>query len=94
MSLYSGVYRVTPRNVTDIANKNTGDPTGDIGFYLSRKSLVVECRDDITNQRCFLARDNIFAQSVVEVDGNFGGYRNKARDCQRPLFCTIHRYSM
>jgi hypothetical protein len=68
------LYRVTPRNVTDIANKNTGDPPGDIGFYLSRKSLVVECRDDPTNQRCFLAGDNIFAQFVVEVDGNYGGY--------------------
>lgn len=28
------VYRVTPRNITDLCNKNTADPAGDYGFYL------------------------------------------------------------
>ena len=81
------LYRVTPRNVTGIENKNTGDPAGDIGFYLSRKSLVVECREDPTNERCFLAGDNIFAQFVVEFDGQFG---------KRSAFCyesCIFRFS-
>jgi hypothetical protein len=68
------LYRVTPRNVTDISNKDTGDPRGDIGFYLSRKSLVKECRGNPHDRRCFLAGDNIFAQFVIEFDGAYGGY--------------------
>lgn len=69
------LYRVTPRNVTDIANKNTGDPPGDIGFYLSRMQLVQQCARDPNSRGCFLAGDNVFAEFTVEVDGRFGPYQ-------------------
>jgi|EP01044_Picomonas_judraskeda_P020115 hypothetical protein len=69
------LYRVTPRNVTDLANKNTGDPPGDIGFYLSRMELVQQCARDPNSRGCFLAGDNVFAEFLVEVDGRFGPYQ-------------------
>jgi hypothetical protein len=68
------LYRMTPINVTDAANKDLGDAPGDIGFFLSRRTLRTECALDPTNQRCFLAHQNIYASFDVEVDGQYGPY--------------------
>ena len=34
------IFRITPRNVTGIQNKDTGDAPGDVGFMLSKKNLT------------------------------------------------------
>ena len=66
------IYRLTPRNVTDLVDHDTGDPPGDIGFFLSEKSLHAECLRDPNNIACFLAGDNVYGSWIVEVDGKFG----------------------
>ena len=66
------LYRLTPRNVTDLVDHDTGDPPGDIGFFLSEKSLHAECLRDPDNIACFLAGDNVYGSWIVEVDGKFG----------------------
>ena len=68
------VFRITPTNVTGIQNKDTGDPSGDITFLLSRKYLAQECARDPTAFGCFLDGDNIYGKFEVEVDGQFGPY--------------------
>ena len=37
------IYRLTPGNVTDVVNKDTGDPGGDMGFYLGRLRSLWDC---------------------------------------------------
>ena len=66
------LYRITPQHVLGIANRNTGDPPGDVGFFLSRKTLAAECEKDPSNIRCFLAGIDIFGKFEVEMDGEFG----------------------
>ena len=66
------LYRITPQHVLGIANRNTGDPPGDVGFFLSRKTLAAECAKDPNNIRCFLNGINIFGKFEVEMDGGFG----------------------
>lgn len=68
------LYRMTPHNVTDAANKDLADIPGDIGFFLSRKMLRLQCARDPRNQRCFLAHNDSYASFEVEVDGRFGPY--------------------
>jgi hypothetical protein len=68
------LYRITPQHVLGIANRNTGDPPGDVGFFLSRKTLAAECARDPTNIRCFLDGINIYGKFEVEMDGAFGPY--------------------
>ena len=68
------LYRLTPQHVLGIANRNTGDPPGDVGFFLSRKTLAAECAQDPTNIRCFLNGINIYGKFEVEMDGLFGPY--------------------
>ena len=68
------VFRITPTNVTGIQNKDTGDPSGDITFLLSRKYLAQECARDPTAFGCFLDGNNIYGKFEVEVDGQFGPY--------------------
>jgi hypothetical protein len=66
------LYRLTPVGVLGIANRNTGDPPGDVGFFLSRKTLAAECAKDPSNIRCFLNGINLYGKFEVEVDGSFG----------------------
>eukprot|EP00936_MAST-01D_sp_MAST-1D-sp1_P000590 g590.t1 len=70
------VYRVTPRNVTDLANKNTGDAAGDIMFALSRVNLPQLCRADPSYKGCLMndTSNNIIMALTVEVDGVWGPY--------------------
>ena len=49
------VYRFTPDSVRHLADTNTGDASGDLGFFLDRRALTSRCAIDPTNKRCFLA---------------------------------------
>ena len=49
------VYRFTPDSVRHLADTNTGDASGDLGFFLDRRALSTRCAIDPTNKRCFLA---------------------------------------
>ena len=68
------LYRLTPKNVTGIQNKDTGDAPGDISFLLSRKNLTQECALDPKGWGCFLDGDNLYGKFTVEFDGNYGPY--------------------
>ena len=71
------LFRFTPRSVTQLANTNTGDADGDLGFFVARFALGVRCAVQPTNLRCFLApwRHVVFARWRVEVDAGFGPRR-------------------
>jgi hypothetical protein len=58
------VYRVTPNHITDMVNKDAGDPNGDLSFFLSRHDLRQECAQDshAHGNGCFLAGDNVIVQ--------------------------------
>lgn len=68
------LYRLTPKNVTGIQNKDTGDAAGDITFYLEKKNLTRECALHPTSFGCFLDGDNIYGEFVVEMSTQFGPY--------------------
>lgn len=69
--------RMTPRNVTGIANKDTGDAAGDLFFTLISATKPTECAKakPAPWAGCFLNGDNIFIKSQVLVDGNWGIYQ-------------------
>eukprot|EP00729_Bicosta_minor_P030789 gene30789-19394_t len=69
------VYRMTPWNVTDVADHDTGDIAGDMGFLLSNYLNAGACQTPPLNtQNCFLFDKPLVAAFPVEVDGNYGPY--------------------
>ena len=68
------LYRITPKNVTGIQNKNTGDAPGDVSFFLGRKKLTQRCAQSPASFGCFLDGNNIYGKFTVEVDGRYGPY--------------------
>ena len=73
------VFRLTPSHITDLPNKDSGDPFGDLSFFLSRHNLRAECTQDphAHGNGCFLAGQNVFVKYEVEVDGQWGPYQVK-----------------
>jgi hypothetical protein len=70
------VYRLTPHNVTDLVNKDTGDPGGDLGFYLGRLQSLWKCKPPYNagEKGCFLANDPVIVAFDVEFDGLYGPF--------------------
>ena len=71
------LYRFTPRSVRSVlADTNTGDADGDLGFFLDRRSLTARCALEPTNLRCFLApwSQIVFAKWELEIDTGWGPY--------------------
>lgn len=68
------LYRITPKNVTGIQNKNTGDAPGDVSFFLGRKNITQRCAQDQAAFGCFLEGDNVYGKFTVEIDGKYGPY--------------------
>ena len=58
------LYRITPKNVTGIQNKNTGDAPGDVSFFLGRKNITQRCAQDQAAFGCFLEGDNVYGELV------------------------------
>jgi len=69
------LYRVTPYITIGVKNLNTADPSSDVAFVLERKQLAMECATDPTQERCFLAHQNIYARYTVAFDGKWGPYQ-------------------
>ena len=70
------VYRFTPDSVRHLADTNSGDGSGDLGFFLDRRALTARCAIDPTNERCFLAPSEsiLYTRWAIEVDGDYGPY--------------------
>ena len=50
------LFRFTPRAIAHrLADTNTGDLDGDLGFFFDRFALGDRCRAEPTDLRCFLA---------------------------------------
>eukprot|EP00729_Bicosta_minor_P007892 gene7892-27072_t len=87
------LFRVTPRNVTDLRNKNTGSSAGDLTFRYSAM---------LGGAGAFLAGDNIVGRFPVTVDGRWGPYKEcnplygwdtrewfcENADCETPPHCN------
>lgn len=72
-------YRLSPKNVTGIRNKNSGDAPGDAYFYIAHGlSLMEACRKHPLSAHCLAAdaNNNLYGEYIVEVDGQFGPYLN------------------
>ena len=70
-------FRFTPRSIMhELADTNTGDVDGDLGFFFDRRALTARCALEPTNLRCFLApwSEVVFAQWELEVDTGWGPY--------------------
>lgn len=69
------MYRLTPGNVTGLADKDTGGSAGDLGFVFQRLSALARCSEGEANtNECFLAYQSIVKQFYVDVDGKFGPF--------------------
>jgi hypothetical protein len=79
------VYRVTPYNVSGLADKDTGDAAGDLFFRLGDELwLRAFCKlhPELHYERCEggswrdagLLEHNVYASFVIETDGGYGPY--------------------
>lgn len=70
------VYRLTPRNITDLANKDSGDAEGDVFFSLNEYDLPLRCINGSGTEArgCFLDVNDVYMAFEVEVDGRWGPY--------------------
>ena len=82
------LYRLTPNNITDLRNKDTGDADGDTFFSLNEYDLPLRCINGSgTDARgCFLDVNDVYLQFVVEVDGLYGPYGHCNPPYQNSLF--------
>ena len=60
------LYRLTPSNITDLVNKDTGNAEGDAFFTLDEYDLPMRCSHGVsTNARgCFLDVDDVYMAAV------------------------------
>lgn len=69
------MYRLTPGNVTGVADKDTGGSAGDLGFVFQRLPELARCTEAEANTNdCFLGYRPVIRQFFVDVDGKYGPY--------------------
>lgn len=68
------VYRITPWNVTDMGDHDTGDAAGDLGFLLSKYMTNSHCSPPYITEDCFLDDFPIVASFPVTFDATYGPY--------------------
>ena len=69
------VYRLTPWNVTDLVNHNTGTAAGDVGFMLQLyMDGASSCHPPYVTSKCFLADRPLVGRFDVEFDAAYGPY--------------------
>jgi hypothetical protein len=81
------LYRMTPSTVTDLDNKNTGDPPGDLVFNMDERAIPMTCRhvppgsnggpdcEGNNTHSWLLEKDLVYLQWEIEMDGSFGPYQ-------------------
>ena len=78
--------RLTPGNVTTLADKDTGGSAGDLGFVFQRLNSLAHCTPDQANTNgCFLTLNPVIKQFYVDVDGKYGPYM-RCNPMQFPVF--------
>eukprot|EP00035_Acanthoeca_spectabilis_P015292 m.304224 g.304224 ORF g.304224 m.304224 type:complete len:341 (+) comp16337_c0_seq16:131-1153(+) len=68
------VYRLTPWNVRDLGQHDTGDAAGDLGFTLLKYTENSNCTPPYNTEECFLDDYPIVGEFNVLFDGNYGPY--------------------
>ena len=69
------VFRITPANVTGLAQKDTGNAGGDAGFYAGMMLIhLSQCEPPYTSWGCFLAENPVVTKFTLETDGVYGPY--------------------
>jgi hypothetical protein len=69
------MYRLTPHNVTTLADKDTGDAGGDIGFFFYKLKDIMQCEPaQMNTDECFLANNPVLRRFTVVVDGKYGPF--------------------
>ena len=63
------LYRMTPYNISNLEEHNTGDIQGDLGFLLKKYLEESKCKPPFITEQCFLDDHTIVAQFQVEFDG-------------------------
>eukprot|EP00040_Diaphanoeca_grandis_P018341 m.96425 g.96425 ORF g.96425 m.96425 type:complete len:323 (+) comp26895_c0_seq1:207-1175(+) len=68
------VYRLTPFNVTDLVDHNSGDAAGDLGFFLEKYISGSKCAPPFQTKKCFLDDRPVIAKFDVQFDAAYGPY--------------------
>jgi len=69
------MYRLSPGNVTALADKDTGDAAGDMGFFFLKLNAFYKCKEEDANTvDCFLAYKPIVRKFTVVLDGKWGPF--------------------
>eukprot|EP00041_Stephanoeca_diplocostata_P023661 m.586547 g.586547 ORF g.586547 m.586547 type:complete len:188 (-) comp22345_c1_seq10:573-1136(-) len=68
------VYRMTPYNVTDLVDHNSGDAAGDMGFFLERYLAGNNCTPPYNTHNCFLEDHTVVGAFDVQFDAQYGPY--------------------
>lgn len=71
------VYRITPRNVTGLVNKNNADAPGDLSFVITKKNITQQCLHDPTSMGCNtdMESKDMYGEFRIEVSGQWGPYQ-------------------
>jgi hypothetical protein len=91
------VYRVTPTNLTGVADRDTGDDAGDVFFSLYEAILPVYCPQNPLDSICNITSGvlgntsrNVYRQSVLEVDESFGVYSGCNPQADGSVECDVY----
>lgn len=89
----SSTARLTPLGVSGLAEKDSGDPAGDVYFGLEEKITPMHCRRNPGYYKCRWLNgtgggsdtpSNVYEQLQVEVDGYWGAYGRCNPDAAAP----------
>ena len=89
------VCRLTPTDFPGIADRDTGDAAGDIFFTLYEAILPVYCPQNPGDSICTFTlfnntNRNVYRQSVIEVDTNYGVYNGCNPQPNRTFICEAY----
>jgi hypothetical protein len=79
------LYRMTPQNMTDLTDKDTGDARGDLMFTLDEEAIPLQCRHYPSDPDCvtgdasqthqwLLDAPLVYARHTVQTSGEWGPY--------------------
>jgi hypothetical protein len=69
------MFRLTPGNVTELEDKDTGGSAGDMGFVFQKLRAFSQCTPDNANTvECFLTLNPVVKLFYVDVDGKYGPF--------------------
>ena len=68
------MYRLTPNTITGLADHNSADILGDLGFVLEQYLQAQRCRPPYNTAKCFLGNEPLLGRFRVAFDTRYGPY--------------------